>query len=45
MVYLPDSNRYFLSASANPLLDPDNVTLLEFLSVKEGVIEGPNTGQ
>jgi len=45
IAYLPDSRKYFLSAGADPLSNPDDVTLLEFLSVEEGVVEGPNAGQ
>jgi uncharacterized cupin superfamily protein len=45
IAYLPDSNKYFLSAGADPLSNPDEVTLLKFLSVEEGVVDGPNAGQ
>jgi uncharacterized cupin superfamily protein len=45
IAYLPDSDKYFLSAGADPLSNPDDVTLLKFLSVEEGVVEGPNAGQ
>jgi uncharacterized cupin superfamily protein len=45
IAYLPDSDKYFLSAGADPLSNPEEVTLLEFLSVEEGVVDGPNAGQ
>jgi len=45
IAYLPDSNKYFLSAGADPLSNPDDVTLLKFLSEEEGVVKGPNAGQ
>jgi uncharacterized cupin superfamily protein len=45
IAYLPDSNKYFLSAGADPLSNPDDVALLKFLSVDEGVVDGPNNGQ
>lgn len=45
IAYLPDSKKYFLSAGADPLSNPDDVTLLKFLSVEDGVVEGPNAGQ
>lgn len=45
IAYLPDSGKYFLSAGADPLSNPDDVTLLKFLSEEEGVVTGPNAGQ
>ena len=37
--------KYFLCAGADPLSNPDDVSLLKFLSVDEGVVDGPNAGQ
>jgi len=45
IAYLPDSEKYFLNDGADPLSNPEDVTLLEFLSVEEGRVTGPNAGQ
>lgn len=45
IVFLPDSEKFGLFAGADPLANPDGVSLLEFVSVEEGVVDGPNAGQ